>query len=332
MAQIFFFILIFSVDVFFSKTSEKGEPQWGFSAHKIINRTAVFLLPEEMLGFYKSNILYIEENAINPDARRYLIEGEAPRHYIDLDLYKENETDSIPLRWNNAVEKYSKDSLLAYGIVPWHIFSMSYNLTKAFESNNPELILKYSAEIGHYIADANVPLHTTSNYNGQLTNQYGIHGLWESRLVELFSENYDLFFEDASYLESPLKTAWSAVRNANACLDSVLILEKSITNKLGEDKKFGFEERNNIPTNVYSTVFCNAYHHALNNQVERRMRASIKMVADFWFTCWVNAGQPSLENLLKYKVSEEIKSINKKERQQGKQHPLIKSRKHETVE
>ncbi len=46
---------------------------------------------------------------------------------------------------------------------------------------NYPAILKLSAEIGHYMADAHVPLHANSNYNGQQTGQHGIHGLWESR-------------------------------------------------------------------------------------------------------------------------------------------------------
>jgi hypothetical protein len=65
-------------------------------------------------------------------------------------------------------------------------------LVDAFKARNFELILRQSAELGHYIADAHVPLHTTSNYNGQLTNQLGLHAFWESRIPELFADkNYD---------------------------------------------------------------------------------------------------------------------------------------------
>ena len=60
---------------------------WGFFAHQKINRLAVFTLPQEMIEFYKHHIQYISENAINPDKRRYAIEEEAARHYIDLDVY-----------------------------------------------------------------------------------------------------------------------------------------------------------------------------------------------------------------------------------------------------
>ena len=45
---------------------------WGFFAHKKINRLAVFTLPVEMVSFYKKNIRYIEESAVNPDRRPVL--------------------------------------------------------------------------------------------------------------------------------------------------------------------------------------------------------------------------------------------------------------------
>jgi len=58
---------------------------WGFFGHKRINRMAVFTLPPELVGFYKYHIEYITEHAVDPDKRRYAVEGEAPRHYIDID-------------------------------------------------------------------------------------------------------------------------------------------------------------------------------------------------------------------------------------------------------
>ena len=39
------------------------------------------------------------------------------------------------------------------------------------------------ADLGHYLADAHVPLHT-GNYSSQRTNQTGIHALWETHNVE----------------------------------------------------------------------------------------------------------------------------------------------------
>ncbi len=162
---------------------------WGFFAHKKINRLAVFTLPPEIFFFYKENINYLTEKAVNPDMRRYIIKEEAPRHYIDLDVYGDSAVYKLPRYWKEAVEKLTEDTLNAYGVVPWHINRVSYQLSLAFLNKDAKSILRFSADLGHYIADANVPLHTTENYNGQFTGQYGIHGFWESRLPELFFNN-----------------------------------------------------------------------------------------------------------------------------------------------
>ena len=56
---------------------------------------------------------------------------------------------------------------------------------------------------------------------------------------------------------------------------------------------------------VHSTAYAQAYHTLLDGQVERQMRASVKMVGDFWLTCWVDAGQPDLDVLLQMPLHKE---------------------------
>src|SRR6186713_1944702 len=90
---------------------------WGFWAHKRINRMASFTLPPEMIGFYKKHIDFIEAHAVDPDMRRNAVPEEAPRHYIDVDHYGAHAFDSLPVYWKDAVQKYSEDTLNAYGIV-----------------------------------------------------------------------------------------------------------------------------------------------------------------------------------------------------------------------
>lgn len=255
-----------------------------------------------MIGFYKENIQYLTDNAVNPDKRRYAVKGEAPRHYIDLDVYGDSAVYKMPRYWKDAVEMYTEDTLLAYGIVPYHVNRMTYWLIDAFKEKNAEKILRISGDMGHYIGDANVPLHTTENYNGQLSGQYGIHGFWESRLPELFSEDYDLLTGKADYVENFQLEIWDAVTKAHLALDSVLSFEKELTKKFPESKKYGFEQRGQSNVRVYSYSFSKEYHTKLNGMVERRMRGAIKMVGDFWYSCWVKAGQPDLSDLLRNDV------------------------------
>ena len=280
---------------------------WGFYAHQKINYYAVFLLPPQMIRFYKCNINYLSEHAVDPDKRRYVSADEAPRHFIDIDHYGVYPFDSLPHKWSEAADKYSEDTLKSKGIVPWWIMTMHYRLVSAFKEKNRSRIMKLSAEIGHYIADAHVPLHTNSNHNGQKTGQEGIHGFWESRIPELLAEKeWNFFIGRAQYLSNPSSFIWNAVLESSAAADSVLSIEKKLSGQFVHSK-YAFENRKGKIIKQYSTAFTRAYNKALNGMVERRMRQSVFAVASFWYTAWVDAGQPDLTSLSNQKVSEEDK-------------------------
>lgn len=268
---------------------------WGFWGHRYINYNAVFLLPPAMFGFYKQHIGYLTEHAADADMRRYAIKDEAPRHYIDLDQYHKKDSTKIPTRWQEAVDQFTVDSLQAHGIVPWWIMVMHQRLKNAFAEKDMELVLKLSADIGHYIADAHVPLHASSNHNGQKTDQLGIHAFWESRLPELFAEKqYDLLLGRADYLKEPLPFIWERVYESGAAADTVLSIEKDLSKMFDDHERISFEYRNNRLVRQYSEKYATRYHKQLNGMVERRMRASIYAIASFWYTAWVEAGQPNL--------------------------------------
>lgn len=268
---------------------------WGFFGHENIDRLAIFTLPPEMTGFYKKNIHFIVEASVNPDRRRYAVPEEGPRHYIDMDDY----TREPPKYWTEAVSQIGQDSLMAHGIVPWHTYKMFLQLREAFKSGDPDRILRISAELGHYVADAHVPLHTTSNHNGQKTDQHGIHGLWESRLPELFSGDYDFFVGRAVYIEDVQSAMWGVVNASHACVDSVLRFEKELSQQ-ELSRKYSFETRAKQTVKVYSYRYSKLYHKMLAGMVERRMRESIHMVGSIWYTAWVDAGQPDLGKFAAY--------------------------------
>ncbi len=271
---------------------------WGFYAHRKINQYAVFLLPPEMMVLYKPNIGFLEEHAVDPDKRRYAIPEEGPRHYIDIDHYGTYPYDSLPRKWNDAAAKYSEDTLNTYGIVPWWLQTMLYRLTTAFKEKNQAKILKLSAEIGHYIADSHVPLHATKNHNGQYTDQKGIHGFWESRIPELLAEKeWDFFIGKAEHIKNPADFIWARVMESAAAADTVLKFEKELSLSVSPDQRYAFEDRNGVMIRQYSSSYSKIYNEKLRGMVERRMRQSIFAVASFWYTAWVNAGQPDLTKL-----------------------------------
>ncbi len=302
---------------------------WGFYAHRKINHYAVFLLPPEMMVLYKPHIDFLAEHAVDPDKRRYAVPEESPRHYIDIDHYGNYPYDALPRKWSDAVAKYSEDTLNQYGIVPWWLQTMLFRLTDAFKEKNQAKILKYSAEIGHYISDSHVPLHACSNHNGQYTDQKGIHGFWESRIPELLAEKeWDFFIGKAEYIKNPADFIWTRVLESAAAADTVLKFEKQLTKKYPGDQKYAYEDRNGTIIRQYSSSFSIAYNNQMKGMVERRMRQSIYAVASFWYTAWVSAGQPNLTQLSNREFSpedlKEFESLN-----QSWKNSAIKGREHE---
>ena len=268
---------------------------WGFFAHERINRLAVFLLPPEMMVLYKPQLEYITAHATDADKRRYILAEEGPRHYIDIDHYGTPPFDSLPRYWWAAVQKYSNDTLISYGVLPWHISIMMVRLTKAFEDRNIPQVLKLSADLGHYVADAHVPLHACSNHNGQLTGQQGIHGLWESRIPELLADQtFNYWAGNSVYIGDISAYAWEIITGSAMAADTVLQQERELSQQFPPDQRYAYENRKGKVVRTYADTYVKAYQQKLGNMVERRMCGAIHAVASFWYTAWVNAGMPPL--------------------------------------
>ena len=282
---------------------------WGFFAHRRINRLAVFTLPTGMAGFYKANISFIAEHSVDPDKRRYVDSLEAPRHFLDADHYGKAPFSRIPQNWYDAVKKFSADTLNKYGTLPWTIQNNYYWLVKAFKAHDTTAILKASCNLGHYIADAHVPLHLTINYDGQLTNQTGLHSFWESRLPELFSAKYNLYAGRARYINNPLTQAFAICHASYKSVDTVILLQRKLNTIFNHDKKLAIEKRNGRKIQTYSVAYSAAYHKMLNGMVRRRMRAAILETGSFWYSAWVDAGQPDLGKLIAVPLTAEQKRL-----------------------
>lgn len=304
---------------------------WGFYAHKRINRMACFTLPPAMFPFFKRHIDFISDHAVDPDRRRYAVEGEAQRHYIDIDHYGHGAEAfaAMPRKWDDAVRKYTEDTLQAYGIVPWHIEVMYGRLVQAMKRGDLDRILKYATDLGHYVGDAHVPLHTTENYNGQLTDQHGIHAFWESRIPEISAEGYDHLVGRAEYVPNVLDVAWDAVEQSHAYLDSVLGIEKRLSEEYPEDRKYSFEDRGRGGMRAYSREYTLAYEAAMGGMVERRMNEAVRCLGNIWYSAWIDAGQPDLLRFEQREVSDSLKRVLKAEEELWKEGRKGYGREHE---
>lgn len=369
----------------------EADPEWGFFGHRRLNQLAVFTLDQEMMPYFRANIEWLTEHAVDPDKRRYASKFEAVRHYIDLDHWGESKDFAyVPRSWTDALlwkaklivatssgdtlswtvdtiiqapsdfafdrdsrvlmssstgqqvelqlgayreywiqnilpiyytedvlslpalslrnigfplpadadNIYVEEIFSTYGILPYHLESMHRRITKAFEEEDSQKILRLCAEMGHYVGDAHVPLHTTENYNGQMTGQTGIHAFWESRIPELFAdENYDYFVGKARYIDNPRDYYWKIILKSHSLVDSVLRTEARLRLEFPDDQQMVFDERSGRTIKTQSAEFAAAWDKEMQGMVEERFRATILSIGSVWYTCWVDAGQPDLNKL-----------------------------------
>ncbi len=275
---------------------------WGTFGHEHINRSAVFALPVPLQSFFYNHIDFITQEATVPDLRKYTLNDKAenPRHFIDLENF--GSIDSLPKNMNEAKSKYDDKFLQQNGILPWYVEDLMDKLTKAFKEKKKTEILFLAADLGHYIGDAHMPFHTSANYDGQMTNQKGIHALWESRLPELCGKNYNYFSPDAKQINDIHKEIWRIIMSTHRLVDTALIIDRELKKKFTDDKiyksdKEGKVIKNKFGQQIFSDEYSKQYHEALKGMVEKQMQASITATASFWYTAWVNAGKPDLSDL-----------------------------------
>jgi hypothetical protein len=277
---------------------------WGNWGHQHINHAAVFALPEEMRPFFYNHIDFITEESVAPDLRKYTIvdKAEGPRHYIDLELFGVKSMDSLPVSLQELSAKYNDSIIRKAGSLPWYILQMEDKLVKAFKNRRKTEIIFVAANLGHYLADATMPLHTTLNHDGQLTGQKGIHAFFEGQLPELFGGTYNFHTGNAKYIEDIPKAAWNLIQNSFNLSDTLLSVERKLKEGLPIEKIYvtdsaGHLVKNKFNDPVHTYEYAKKYHEALNGMVERQIRQAIRVTADFWYTAWVNAGKPELINL-----------------------------------
>ena len=268
---------------------------WGFLVHKTTVQLAVYKLPKQLQPFFYKQLKYLVANAGRPDTRRNTDSTEGPRHFIDLERFGENAGYVMPYSWDSAQRIYSRDSLLLYGYVPYEVTRIQAKLTNAFRTGVADSILFYATDLAHYIGDAHVPLHTTENYDGQLSDQKGIHSLWESMIPELQLGTYQLYDDHkAVYLQNPPAAIWEAIRGANKLLPEMLAKEKEVSKNFTIATKYRVQVRRGKEVRSYSTEFAKAYATALGNSINQQLLKSSNLIADFWYTAWVDAGKPEL--------------------------------------
>ncbi len=295
---------------------------WGFLAHKTLQQVSIYYLPNELGAYFYENQAYLVKHSVRPDLRRNEDKSEDPKHYLDMDapLFGKDYLQSIPHDYNKALAKYSLDSLKEQGLVPWEVTKVYGKLVKAFKEEKRDSVLFYAADLGHYVSDAHVPLHSTINHDGQLTGQKGMHVLWESLVPENDIQTYQLYDEHTiQYIKNPQDFIFEILKESHAMLPEMFQVEKELTTQIGLDKKHVDVVRNGKTLKYYSKEFIQAYANRLGKSVHSRMMQASFRVACFWYSAYVDAGKPAWVKQTDVSTSEKLIT----EKKEWKENKLI---------
>ena len=257
---------------------------WGDKGHKLINKKAVLYLPSTMKS-YKKWADYLEEHAPDPDIRKKDDKTEAPKHFIDIDFYKEFLAGNMIENEDSLITEYGEKEVIKQGILPWATLQTYQNLILAFKDKDKAKALRYAADLGHYVADGHQPMHTVMNYNGQLTDQKGVHARYEIHMVDDHLAALDSSFDPqpVTLVKNPLEYIFNYISDAN-----------SVCNVLMDADNFAFKQTNSRRSNAYYNLLWFRTKYITEIQFNK----SAEDFAALLYTAWVKGGKPAFNKMM----------------------------------
>lgn len=200
---------------------------WGYQGHQRISGGIPFLLPGEMMFFTPEWTDIVRLHASDADYRKQTDPDEGPRHYIDIDNYQEFLSGgTINQNLDSLIEKYGYGFVYDQGILPWATKRSFDSLVSCFERKAWEKAGLFAADLGHYVGDGHMPLHITRNYDGQYTNQNGVHSRFESKMINQYASQIILVYEPVEFVEDVLGYIFDYIYSNYTYVDSILIADK----------------------------------------------------------------------------------------------------------
>jgi hypothetical protein len=261
---------------------------WGFEAHRLVNERAAGTLPEPLRELFEGNAAYLRAHSVDPDLWKTHRPDEGPNHYLELDAFDDLASGAIP-RSERAYLKRHGPQAAENGRLPWRVGEVYGELVAAFRARDEAKALERAAVLGHYVADAFVPLHAVVNHDGQLTGQAGLHARWE----------IDLFLRFQQQLE-PAVTPGEAepVGDAVEVTFSVLQDSRARTAEVLEADRDAAGPRDFVETpgdDRYGDGYYSRLYASEGDRLAAYLAAAAQRVGSFWLTAWQKAGRPKLD-------------------------------------
>ena len=251
---------------------------WGPSAHRLVNSWAIETLPSPLREFFNANRDYLTERASDPDRTMRQDRNEWQSHYMYLDKYGSFPYPNLPHSFQRAVVVHGSRKINRNGLLPWRIGEYSLYLTNAFKAEDWEAVRFNAALLGHYVTDAHQPLHTSSNFDGQLSGQSGLANRYGSSLIDRYIAFFIMNPENATQIEDPTENAFEIALESHTWTDNILLAD--LQARTGQVD--------------YTDEYYDILYSRVSSMVMQQINAACHEVGSSWYTAWVNAGRPAL--------------------------------------
>jgi hypothetical protein len=269
--------------------------RWGAHGHEIIGLVAAETLPQAMPGFFRDAAAQLSYLNPEPDRWRDRLERQldpamdaahSPEHYINFEILPEGAI--------LAPGRYAyMDTLAAHGValpgpglLPWRILEITQRIRVGFRSwrstEDPhqrawieQRIINDAGILGHYVADASNPHHTSIHHNGWVgdnprgfTTDRTFHRRFESIYIaeNITSDDVRQAIDREAQVFPDLREAtWQYLQESHSLVERLYELDL--------EEAFG-------PNTSGET------HRAFASD---RLAAGAEMLRDLWWTAWMTS-------------------------------------------
>ena len=232
----------------------------------------------------------VVQQTMGPDYRKDLDPEEPSRHFIDLELYGEFPFSDLDLNYDRLVDRWGKEKVEQNGTLPWIVQRTFELLTEAFQRQDLEQILLYSADLSHYVGDLHQPFHTTKDFDGRLTGQLGIHSRFESDLVNLHLEQVSISKAAPTDFGPVTGQLHEVAVESYQWVDDILLADRRVVSELKIDRKQYLGKANKgkkYPDQYFKRMF-----DEVGGVLGNRLNQAAYRVASLWWMAWEKAGKP----------------------------------------
>ena len=262
---------------------------WGMEVHRLITKRAIENLPAEIRPFYLQRIEFIAEHSVDPDLWRVVglrgaMGDEDPNHFLDMDAIDQRPFANIPRDYSAYVAKVGAENAAKWGRLPWRTEEVYTKLVEEFkkiaagQAYAGDNVRYLSAVLAHYVEDAHQPFHAVVNYDGQATNQRGIHSRFETTLPMRHLSAITWAPVVITPIADVKTFAFDALIRSESLVDRILVADRAAA----EGREF------------YDDAFFAAFFKGARPILEQRLNDSVNGVASVFVAAWTAAGKPAL--------------------------------------